>query len=164
MSAFEVDTTHIDALLTAGLHRLRGRDDHLTWFIADRGEDAYQAGEPWGLGFLEWLKTHRRELTTDTADRVGAMLMAENRRSVDHRYDEAELEQFYTFTPLPGTPKPATVINALRCYEYQSCEHPGWKDSEARQFCDALMARMVRELTKHDATWEITDRRVFLVA
>lgn len=41
----------------------------------------------------------KRELTSETAGRVGAVLLAENRRSVDHRYDEEESEEPYRETP-----------------------------------------------------------------
>ncbi|GAA2628136.1 hypothetical protein GCM10010411_76790 [Actinomadura fulvescens] len=78
-----VSTTHIHALLTAGL---TFPGVHLRWTLPG---------------------THPSEvayLTTDTAGRVGAMLLAENRRLVNHRYDEDDWEAPYLFHRLPGPP------------------------------------------------------------
>lgn len=105
-----------------------------------------------------------RELTEATAGRVGAMLLAENRRSVDHRYDETELEEPYLFTKLRGIPDPVIVLKAISCYEYQSCEHPEWATSEASRFCVALQAKMIGLLPGYDQApgWEVHSADVFL--
>jgi hypothetical protein len=138
MSAFMVDDTHIDALLTAGL--LLDPRAPLRWWIP-------------GV----------RELTAATADRVGAMLLAENRRSVNHRYREDEIESIYQFHQLAGRPDPVVVLSAIDCYEYQACEHPEWERSEAWAFCDALRRLACRHLPGYEAApWEITDPTVFL--
>lgn len=165
MSAFMVDATHIDAMLTAGL-RLAGPTGPLSWMARDLTDDdkqeAYQAGEPWGPAAIRLYNELRRELTRSTADSVGAMLMAENRRSVDFRYDESELEEFYTFHELPGSPDPVMVLGAISCYEYQACEHPDWTTSEAHHFCEALRDLMIRRLPGYDqGPWHITDRDIF---
>jgi hypothetical protein len=163
MSAFVVSTVHIDAMLTAGL-RLRTAYTHspLTWFWP-----AIDAGSQRGSWTSEELqcqaRERRRQLTIQTAGRVGAMLLAENRRSVDHRYDEQEWEEPYLFTALPGRPDPVVVLKAINCYRYQSCEHPGWGSSEAFAFCDALRERAIGCLSGYDAApWEIDDPHVFL--
>jgi hypothetical protein len=54
------------------------------------------------------------------------------------------------------------VLCALRCYEYQSSESPGWQQSEAIRFCEALKATAIREATMDVDVWEIADRNVFL--
>lgn len=167
MSAFEVCTTHIDALLTAGLQWATTNRSPIRWLAreltqADQ-EDAYERGAPWGPEAIRLYGELQRELTVETAGHVGAMLLAENRASVNHRYDEAEWEEPYQFHRLPGTADPVIVLSALSCYEYQSCEHPEWQDSEARRFCDSLRASAIRELPGYDsAPWEISDRNVFL--
>jgi hypothetical protein len=145
MSAFIVSNTHIDALLTAGLHKYNGRDgDSVFWEIAGAdGNPEYQI------------------LTERNASQVGAMLLAENQRSVNDRYDTDELEPIYEFQELPGTPEPTTVLNAIRCYRYQSCEHDGWESSEAAQVIGAIESKMIREVCENDDTWEITDPNVF---
>ncbi len=145
MSAFVVSTVHIDAMLTAGLRLEQpyGRDP-LVWFwpaidaASDRGS--------WTSEELQHqARQRRRELTHASAGRVGAMLLAENRRSVDHRYDEQEWEEPYLFHAL-----------------YQSCEHPDWPDSEAAAFCQALQSRSITCLPGYAAApWEIDDAQVF---
>lgn len=37
------------------------------------------------------------------------------------------------------------IYKALQCYEYQSCEHPTWKKSEAFCMCEAASAYFARE-------------------
>jgi hypothetical protein len=140
MSAFIVSNTHIDALLTAGLYESNG----VSWYIT--GAD----GNP-----------EQRTLTHDNASQVGAILLAENQRSVNSRYHENEPVGIYEFQELPGTPEPTTVLNAIRCYRYQSCEHDGWESSEAAQVIGAIESKMIRELCEHDDTWEINDPNVF---
>jgi hypothetical protein len=92
------------------------------------------------------------------ADEVGRMLWKENLASVAHRYPrdkdgerpgptdfrDADVET-YTFTPLPKEIVDVWDLNpdgALRvtvdCYDYQSCEHPGWRGSAAHALCCRL--------------------------
>lgn len=164
MSAFVVDKVHIDALVTAGL-KLASRYGPMKW--TDRGptdeeiSDTHVRGQSIPYGSMVWYSEHKRELTSETAGRVGAMLLAENVRSVNHRYDEEEWEQPYEFSQLRGTPDPRVVLEAIACYEYQSCEHPEWERSEAYRFCDTLRRECVRLLTGDVSVWEITDPAIF---
>lgn len=161
MSAFIVNKSHLDYLISAGFAGRRG--GVLRWYAPAEevpAEPTHQRGEPWGPGMVDHMAPRRRELTIETANQVGAMLAAENRRSVDHRYNETELEDFYTFTRYPGsgTPglDPVQVLKAIACYEYQSCEHPEWETSEAHEFCRALRHRTIDRLPGYDeAAWEI---------
>ncbi|MFI5593455.1 hypothetical protein ACIA5G_50985 [Amycolatopsis sp. NPDC051758] len=150
---FLVEADHIDALLTAGL--AYGRElGTLTWYHPIPDGAALD-----DLSALAW------RLTSDTAGRVGAMLLAENARSVNHAHQRDDWEPPYLFRELAGDPDPVVVLKAISCLENQSCEHPGWPDSEASAFCDALHRMAVcmlpgwRQLT--DATWPIRDRRIF---
>ena len=168
MSAFIVNKTHLDYLITAGL-RYGKKHGTLSWLAPaeeEPTEPTHQRGEPWGPGAVAHATTRRRELTHETADRVGAVLAAENRRSVDHRYDENELEDFYTFTRYPGSGdrnsanrprlESVQVLKAIACYTYQSCEHPEWEASEAFAFCDALRDAAIWTLPGFEnAAWEI---------
>lgn len=147
MSAYMVDTGHIDALINAGLG-LGQPGSNLRWFTrpvrSDEGMDVYREVV--------------RELTPETAGRVGAMLLTENRRSVDYRYDEEELEEVYEFHHYVGHFDPVAVLKAIDCYEYQACEHPDWPESEAHSFCDSLRKRAIHALPGYDnAPWGVTD-------
>jgi hypothetical protein len=149
MSAFEVDKTHIDVLISAALQRVHG--DTLNWIHGDLewagGWDAYQAA----------ITKAKREVTKENAGTWGATLAAENRRSVNYRYEEDEIEDPYEFTEYAGHFDPAKILAAISCYEYQACEHPEWKTSEAKSFCEALMHRMIRLLPGYGQVWEVTD-------
>lgn len=155
MSVFVVHTAHVHALLTAGLHYGAGGEPVMwqwPWIDApaDRGDWTSPAAR-------DQAAQRYRRLTRESAGRVGAVLLAENRRSVDHRHDEQRWEEPYVFVPLPVPPPPVVVLKAIVCYVYQSCEHPQWSDSEAREFCDALTIRAISRLPGYDtAPWEIT--------
>ena len=151
MSAFEVSNTHIDALVNAAL---RGdRHGPLSWYFGeiewDGDIDHYNAA----------LAKARREVTRENAETWGAVLLAENRASVNYRYTEDEIEAPYIFTEIPGhlgALDAVAILKAIRCYAYQACEHPEWKASEARAFCDALTVQMINMLPGYDAAkWEV---------
>lgn len=93
------------------------------------------------------------------ANRIGEMLHAENVRSVNYRYGEAtqpdfalcEWAAFQVFSRVQ-------VVKAARCLEYQSCEHPGWEESDAFKLVRAIIADdSSRDIPGWDeAQWEIT--------
>jgi hypothetical protein len=150
MSAFTLDTVHVDALLTAGLAFCTEKSP-LTWH--------YPPPTPADPSTVERQCT----LTPVSAGRVGAMLLTENARCVNYRYDQDNWEPPYLFHRLPGTPDPLVVLKAIACLEYQSCEHPGWLASEARVFCQALRRVTIPELPGyHDAQgWPIQHQAIF---
>ena len=178
MSAFIVSKSHIDALVTAAAAVVPGHHDSgLSWWSAyapdfdgiyrTYGRDAYFAA----------MNEQRRELSYSDAKRaseVGSMLWATNAASVLHRYPDtidngdypgpvdfsAEDVFAYTFRRT-ATLSPVQILKAIACYEYQSCEHDGWQDSEARSFCDALRDKMIRQLEGYDsAAWELDEDAV----
>lgn len=148
MSAYMVDTAHIDALLTAGLDRYGAGP--LRWWLDD---------EPRSM-------ENRRELTYETAGQVGAMLLAENRKSVNYRYEEDDWEEPYEFHKLPGYyphDHALAVLKAIRGYGYQACETPGYPRSEARAFCVALAEFLVTQVPGYAeaTTWSISSADAF---
>lgn len=165
MDCGELGSTHLSVLVTAGL--VYGYPTALQWgssmeLSPEDEKGAYQRGKPWGPEAARIFREQVRELTLETAGRVGAMLAAENRRSVDHRYDETEAEIPYTFTLLSGPVDPVVVLKALACYEYQSRHHPGWPKSEAYQFCQSLRHHAIAHLPGYEgAPWVIEDPKVF---
>jgi hypothetical protein len=133
MSAFVVTKQHIDAMLTAGMPR-PGERGCVRW------NDPVDPGR-------------EHVLTQDTADRVGALLWQENRVSVNHRYhDGDQIDVIYSFEWLWR--EPVTVLKLIDSYEYQSCEHSGWKESQAKRVCDQLRKLVISKLPGYDeAPW-----------
>lgn len=43
-----------------------------------------------------------------------------------------------------------TILRACQTYEYQSCEHPTWDNSEAKRFIECLTAYALRRVTPED--------------
>jgi len=159
VSAFVVDASHIDLLVSAGLvfPERHCQNSKLRWQVPNTNP------------------VERVELTYENADAIGVMLWAENYRSVDHRYpdDEEDLpgpDGFsgattltYVFDSIGGMLDPVVVLKALQCYEYQSCEHPEWKTSSARQFCEALRKVAIALLPGYsEAPWSFNDRAFFV--
>ncbi len=145
MSAFVVNKGHIDAMVrlaTVG---------QVTWL--SKGAD----------GSCVWRKA------SDDQDALGQMLLDECVKSVAYRYEgsddlpgpiDAYWKQPYSYSPLGGRmPTPVEGLKLVRCYEYQSCEHPGWKESDADNFCQSLTAHLMSTLPGYEeAPWEWEDR------
>ena len=166
MSAFIVDKVHIDALVTAAMELTPGEHSSgLRWIVPNPSKPGgYEAKE---LGYFDKIR----------ASEVGQMLWAENLASIHGRYPDtaetdsnypgpADFESYqvgrYEWEHVPGIIDPLAIVDAISCYEYQSCEHDGWRTSEAQIFCDALKDKMIRRLPRKMSVWEITDRDLFL--
>ena len=158
MSAFVVGDGHLHFLLTAALDWDRPGHGPLRWEAP--GEDGaadFRRGAAWGPTAIETALRRGRELTRATADAVGAMLKAQNLRSVNHRYgrDAGEAAP-YVYRRSGHPADPVAVLKALDCYEYQSSEDGGWEASEALAFCEALRHRAVGRLPGYEAApWEV---------
>jgi hypothetical protein len=49
-----------------------------------------------------------------------------------------------------------TTLKLINCYNYQSCEHPGWKTSRVKQDMDGLYRHVAETLPGYDdAPWGI---------
>jgi hypothetical protein len=131
MSAFVVSKAHIDALVTAALE-----------------------SDSWA--FFWYHDDDRHELDYTNTDAIGAMLWAENVRSVQHRYPDILEDSTDYPGPIDFQPEhvfayrwcwlsvpPVEALKALRCYQYQSCEHPDWPTSSAHALCDTLQDVLV---------------------
>lgn len=176
MSAFIVDKAHIDALVAAGLMGDYGCK--LTWA---NEEGAYD-----GSRKLDHTTADRvgRMLWAENVISVDHRYSPEGRVAY---YGEGwengpdfQLPGRYVEEAIPGTtetlsvpeyayldeyrfpvgtraPSPVATLKAIDCYEYQSCEHAGWKDSEAKRFCEALRDDMITRLPGYsEASWGIS--------
>ena len=160
MSAFMVDKVHVDALITAGLRKRYPTESPLAWYSSAPHMPGQQ---------------DRHELTRQTRNEVGSMLWTENLRSVSYLYPKDEDGQrpgpvdltdeeiiAYAFSAIDRPLSPVAVLKALGCFEYQSCEHPGWETSEAKAFCEALRNWTVLKLEGYDdAPWSVSANDVF---
>jgi len=155
MSAFVVPKAHIDLLVDLGLRGPSGAQASGSWQVL-----YWFAASP----TLETASELRRSARPQDADRIGEMLMLENVKSVNDRYEDSDdlpgptdaywLQKFkhkpqqYQLTAVEG-------LKAINCYGYQSCEHEGWEASEAYRYCQALRASLIHNLPGYDAaTWK----------
>lgn len=130
MSVFIVGSRHIDALVIAGVQ--------------------------YGL------------IAPEAMSETGRTLWAENLASVADRYPydgdgqrpgpirfrDADVDQYEA--PSVGVIlDPNGVVKAAFCYEYQSCEHPGWDRSVAHDFVRALIARAGSEADLDASGWPV---------
>lgn len=93
-------------------------------------------------------------LTNKSATVAGLDLWQENANSLRYRYsDRADqywpelpcLAALFTYTDVT-VDSVWTILKAAHCYEYQSCEHPGWKTSEAQALISRIVDRCVHML------------------
>lgn len=106
-------------------------------------------------------------LKFDQLNELGETLVKENLSSVHYRYPDTETNPDDTPGPFAQYwlaeykyQKPKRLLTAVEglaavnYYEYQSCEHPEWGNSEAYRFCDALRRDLIRELPGYEqAPW-----------
>ena len=80
-----------------------------------------------------------------TIDIWGQELLDENNISVNYRYKEKTLspEYKYTASELMGLKQ---IMSAIKELEYQSCEHPTWKDSAAFRLLKTLKIKCEIEM------------------
>ena len=152
MSAFQVSTDHIEAMLAAAGRYGSGR------FAGEGTFSYYHRGERHCLGMSGAMAA------------AGWMLWKANAASVEARYPEnrpglegareagmiPELVDDFAFRPgRQRTPSPVETLKLCDCFVYQSCEDEGWSDSEAAAFVVALKEYAIRALPGYDdAAWE----------
>lgn len=107
---------------------------------------------------LEWIE--QGEQLWELFPRVCSLLRRENLKSVNFRYRQAaEIPGPFT-VPFAQAPKVAAVaaLKLLDCYDYQSCEHPGWEGSTGEQISSQLRRFLIRALPGYeDARWSLDD-------
>ena len=90
---------------------------------------------------------------------VGQKLWQENVTSVAHRYpDDTPAERpgpvynrgvrpsTYKHVPYKKAIEPIALLKQIGCYQYQSCEHDGWKDSWSYRAMKDLETRVLSTL------------------
>jgi len=106
----------------------------------------------------------------NVADTLGAMLTAENLRSIHARYPDTindpdavpgsgDWETPYVFPVTTERISAIEGLNALACYEYQACETDDWLTTEAHEFCEGLRDRLCSVLSSRATRgWDDWDR------
>lgn len=150
MSAYIVDRAHICYLVTAATSRAIYSDhDHATWFWGPR--NGLTRGEI-------YCSDH------EAAAQLGQMLWDENVKSVKYRYpNSTELPGPIGSDYVYGLHQPSRaeitiggVLKAIDGLDYQSCEHPGWRDSQAKAFLESLRGTACCRVPGYDAAaWTI---------
>ena len=73
-------------------------------------------------------------------EEIGAILMKENIRSVNYRYQERSRSLFeYAASVVGNMPDNAQILQAAFCLNYQSCERDDWPKSEAHAILMAII-------------------------
>lgn len=104
------------------------------------------------------------------------VLYAENMRSVNGRYGHegsnnaealSEFAAYWAAHPVSALKirrwraSPLTqgqFFKALNCYEYQSCECPDWRETEAFKLCEQMRDQVGRSLPDYDSCpWGINE-------
>ena len=103
------------------------------------------------------------------ATTVARILIAENVKSVCCRYEDAEEESYANEMQMEVTIKDkyridllafshVEMLKLIHCLNYQSCEHPHWRQSLGYRILKALERSLLRDLPGYDeAPWRIDD-------
>ena len=161
MSAYVVSLAHVRQMVNLARY---GPSDRAPQYPGDGWH-----GPAWAYRVPDGIV--RLSTMDQSPDRLVSMLVSECVQSVSYRYpndgpDElpGPVDRYYleperlTFERPRSHATAAQGINLVSGYEYQSCEHPGWFDSEARAFCESLRGSLVDTLheVRQDETWEWT--------
>lgn len=166
MSAYLVAPATIDALVAGAKAYIAPPRGSGYWYTDDLHRCDFRLG----------VSDHEAVHGTYNPDTLGRMLWAENLRSINARYPDtidnpeaipgpigvgpAEV-MAYTYGPGPRVVDvdPFGLLGVVRGYVYQSCEHPGWRTSPARAFCDALKDAVIYDLIERTGAnaWTIDD-------
>lgn len=124
MSAWIVARAHIDALILAGVQ----------WHVIDPGRAEVDA-----FGRMLWAEclasvAYLYPDDTGDGDRPGPA-----------DFQDSDVET-YRFSPVELVLEPYAALKVVACYDYQSCEHPGWESSRAHEFTAELRRRIKHEL------------------
>ena len=162
MSAWIVCKEHIDALVSAAMQapprsQAMRLGDKFAVALAARLHREHPAAIKSGrLMVPNYLSHHTDPRVLNTA---GMVLWRENHESVNHRYSAKDTPPPYVWTRRDDAP--VVVLKSIACYEYQTCEHPTWKESAAFEFCEMLRHHTIALLPGwEDAPWGIDSAQV----
>lgn len=89
-----------------------------------------------------------------TKDELGQLLLEENIRSVNYRYNERNRLVKYQYEPPAIGLTCVEFLKFLRCLDYQACERPSYTRSQVHRILRNLAFRAVCNLPGYDdAPW-----------
>jgi hypothetical protein len=84
------------------------------------------------------------------------ILYAENVKSVNYRYKGDDPITGCVYDPTSPILAPVAVIKAVQSLDSQSCEHPGWETSDAKEILRTIKSEAIRRLSCYElAEWSI---------
>jgi hypothetical protein len=145
--------------------------NHVLYILAAISSRAIQRGS--GFSYYHNGERHRVECDPKSLAELGNLLWRENIASVSHRYpgeSSATLpgprDGLYSVAPADIARhvwtdiNPGQVLKACDCFEYQSCEHSEWPNSEAKAIIDDLRSAAWHSLPGYDkAAWGAPEPR-----
>jgi hypothetical protein len=134
MSAYVVSTKHIDGILSLAL----------STGGADKCEGYFYEGS--------W-----HPITLQTCNSIGSMLLFENEFSVAWpNVGSVPAAIYYKYVAPRIYPTVIQVLKLISSLDYQSCEHPTWKESEAYACLSYLKDWLITQLPGYDeAAWSL---------
>jgi hypothetical protein len=132
-------------------------------YIVDRSDIKYliDSADILSRTGFAWYGADGWETMTDKA-KTAQMLWDENIKSVCARYSCKPQD-----APGPGGDykygrhdirtkpvNPLAVLKAISHYEYQSCEHVGWKESSAKRFCESLRRVAIQSIPGYENAYD----------
>lgn len=168
MSAWIVSREHIDLLVSFGASGYRARyagdGRGASWVVEDPAET------PWPQWTYRDIR-HPVEVDGEHlsgVDFAGRLLWTENVKSIHYRYPDtledggdypgpvdfsAGEAMGYTHTAHAYRLTPLEAIHACDCLDYQSCEHPEWRTSEAYRCLQAIRELAIASLEGDQGPW-----------
>jgi hypothetical protein len=94
----------------------------------------------------------RDALDEERAVELGQLLLDENHRSVNHRYDTDEHGRFRLLKTVYRTPpEPLAALKLCMSLDYQSCENDDWNRSAAFYQLRSIIDSLIAVLPGYDA-------------
>ena len=140
MSAFIVGHDHIDALLTYAIEK------RVSYWVPDTQT--------------------RVSVTKENATEIGRILLAENERSVGHRYGEidpadmpgptGEDDANYRYKLWSRPLSAIAILKGCSCFDYQACETENYETTLAYKIIDAIRHHAIHSVPGWDNAegWE----------
>ena len=92
-------------------------------------------------------------------DDMGRILWEENHKSVNCRYNESTPTPPYTFAKPVLEWSEGALLTEIGCYDYQTCEHEEYSQSQAKFAMDALAQALTENGAERDneAPWGVCE-------